>query len=66
MNNAVDEERQAHTNMSNTIAAKQKNKPGVAGEAISCTAPRMSESSRNREETEMGAQMVHHGSDFIL
>jgi hypothetical protein len=27
--------------ISNTIAAKQKNKPGVAGEAISYTAPRV-------------------------
>jgi hypothetical protein len=32
--------------MSNTIAAKQKSKPGVAGEAILCTAPRMRESLR--------------------
>jgi hypothetical protein len=30
--------------ISNTIAKKQKNKPGVAGEAISYTAPRVRES----------------------
>ena len=34
----------ARTTISNTIAKKQKNKPGVAGEAISYTAPRVRES----------------------
>lgn len=33
----------ARTKISNTIAEKQKIKPGVAGEAISCTASRVRE-----------------------